>query len=801
MNKTHPSHSSALSIDSGVRVIFALLHAFLFFPSLSLFMRINGLPHHGLLILFFLFTQVIGLVTRKGWSFFAVQFLLSIGALQLIFPPYSNGQDRSYLEWGMQLWQGIRMEWSALLAQELTSFPTVLGMTLLLLLITLLSYATIHLKKPILSFLISFSYLLVLHTFTVEDILLPMIQILGVGFFLLALNHIETKDSWKAFLKAVTVTGVFTTGLIMISYWAMDRLRPAQEWVETRSFAYQQTLDERGFFDWIELQTPGQGFRRTGFGLSHDNLGGPLQRDFTPLFQAYTDRPHYWKIMHRDTYTGQGWISAAEDVNNFPIQDDLSFMQAAVQSEEGMRTISHEWQEDVGYIAFPYGWDSLVISEETGNSHFLIEENSAYHQVENQDEIQGYTISYSSDFPSRLDSERLREDDGWREEAAQNIANHQNQGSFEGDLEIGYWLNHTFTEELQLPGDLPERVSELAIELTEGLDSEYEKVRAIEDYLKEAGGFRYSLRETEETPAGEDYVDYFLFESQVGYCDNFSTAMAVMLRAIDIPARWTVGFTPGSLQLDENEEEYYQVSNANAHSWVEVYFPSYGWVPFEPSPSFSQPMTHPDSEGAIEGQTFNFDEDEGMLDLEDMEQEEELAEQETEEEENEEDDQLNEETEDEEEIGGVTGSDNEPPRIQPISVVGLFGLVGSVLLFFFRYTLTLWVVKKLIYMNKLTLTQACTVILWLYEKKRRREKSITLQAYFDYWKPFVSRHEELFNQFVHLSNQAFYAPHKEDYKFTSSEKMILINMLDAYKDVPKSTKDQRRKRTKPVREF
>ncbi|MBM9834622.1 transglutaminase domain-containing protein, partial [Enterococcus faecalis] len=80
-----------------------------------------------------------------------------------------------------------------------------------------------------------------------------------------------------------------------------------------------------------------------------------------------------------------------------------------------------------------------------------------------------------------------------------------------------------------------------------------------------------------------DYVDQFLFESQVGYCDNFSTAMVVLLRSLEIPARWAKGFSPGS-PATENGITTYTVRNLNAHSWVEVYFDGYGWVPFEPTP-------------------------------------------------------------------------------------------------------------------------------------------------------------------------------------------------------------------------
>ena len=86
----------------------------------------------------------------------------------------------------------------------------------------------------------------------------------------------------------------------------------------------------------------------------------------------------------------------------------------------------------------------------------------------------------------------------------------------------------------------------------------------------------------------EDYVDQFLFDTKRGYCDNFSTSMVVMLRSIDIPARWVKGFAPGEYQLDDEGERVYQITNNEAHSWVEAYMPGIGWMPFEPTIGFSR---------------------------------------------------------------------------------------------------------------------------------------------------------------------------------------------------------------------
>jgi len=92
-----------------------------------------------------------------------------------------------------------------------------------------------------------------------------------------------------------------------------------------------------------------------------------------------------------------------------------------------------------------------------------------------------------------------------------------------------------------------------------------------------------------------------------GYCDYFSTAMAVLARASGVPVRWVKGYAPGSLPaelfmgmpedvIDPNMGGSYTVRNADAHSWVEVYFEGFGWIPFEPTPGFSYPYAYPAGE-------------------------------------------------------------------------------------------------------------------------------------------------------------------------------------------------------------
>src|SRR5690606_38389217 len=71
------------------------------------------------------------------------------------------------------------------------------------------------------------------------------------------------------------------------------------------------------------------------------------------------------------------------------------------------------------------------------------------------------------------------------------------------------------------------------------------------------------------------------------YCDNFSTSMVVLLRSLDIPARWVKGFNEGEIVETKDDTDIYQITNNNAHSWVEAYMPGVGWMLFEPTIGFT----------------------------------------------------------------------------------------------------------------------------------------------------------------------------------------------------------------------
>jgi transglutaminase-like putative cysteine protease len=146
---------------------------------------------------------------------------------------------------------------------------------------------------------------------------------------------------------------------------------------------------------------------------------------------------------------------------------------------------------------------------------------------------------------------------------------------------------------LQLPPQLPARIGELARAFAGSATTDIEKARVVEQRLR--GDFAYDLA----SPSGkaEQPLDDFLFDSKRGHCEYFSTAMAVMLRSLEIPSRNVTGFVGGSYNKYGN---FYAVRQGDAHSWVEAYIEGRGWLTFDPTPPGSaEPQS--DVDGALAG--------------------------------------------------------------------------------------------------------------------------------------------------------------------------------------------------------
>lgn len=142
---------------------------------------------------------------------------------------------------------------------------------------------------------------------------------------------------------------------------------------------------------------------------------------------------------------------------------------------------------------------------------------------------------------------------------------------------------------LQLPHPYP-RVEALARSITARAGTTYDRVQALISWI--AAHTLYST-DIPPLPAGADTVDEFLFGNRTGFCEQISTSLAVMLRTIGIPAREAVGYVPGPYNPIT---DLYQIRADDAHAWVQVWFPGFGWQNFDPTAVV--PLTNP-SPGAI----------------------------------------------------------------------------------------------------------------------------------------------------------------------------------------------------------
>jgi transglutaminase-like putative cysteine protease len=144
----------------------------------------------------------------------------------------------------------------------------------------------------------------------------------------------------------------------------------------------------------------------------------------------------------------------------------------------------------------------------------------------------------------------------------------------------------TNLEWTELPADLDPRIGDIAERWSADAGSDYRKVLAIQQHFHN-GDFVYSTDVDSDVDA--DSLLEFLTTSRTGFCQHYSSAMAVLVRALGLPARIGVGYRSGTWQEDGS----YLVTTTDAHVWVEVLFARYGWLQFEPEPG---PVPHPNAQ-------------------------------------------------------------------------------------------------------------------------------------------------------------------------------------------------------------
>ncbi|MBC1775259.1 transglutaminase-like domain-containing protein [Listeria seeligeri] len=315
--------------------------------------------------------------------------------------------------------------------------------------------------------------------------------------------------------------------------------------------------------------------RTVGYSEDDTELGGAVKKDNATVFKARTDNGHYWRVESKRIYTGVGWANEkSTELQQFSSGDNFP-IQLSEETTGEAKTAEISFEASSEYAPYPYGTQAINSAVDTFNANLTTE------KITPTDTIKNYTIELKT--------------------PVYNIETMQ-KADF-STLPDSFVSKYT-----QTPSKLPKRVATLANKITKDADSIYDKTKAIESYLSASGEFTYSTDDAKETPNGADYVDQFLFETKIGYCDNFSTSMVIMLRTLGIPTRWAKGYTPGEGEKDAiGDKATYTITNNNAHSWPEVFFPGTGWVPFEPTATFSNPenFQEPTTETANKPDTPN----------------------------------------------------------------------------------------------------------------------------------------------------------------------------------------------------
>jgi transglutaminase-like putative cysteine protease len=337
------------------------------------------------------------------------------------------------------------------------------------------------------------------------------------------------------------------------------------------------------------------------FSWSHEY--GPLDwpRDGTTLLNVRSDRPHYWKAEVLDTFDGLRWVRS-QNADEIPETAELPAQFGQPQGRTwNLREYNKNWDEEI------------EVTVRSLTSELIVGAGTTY-------EVDGARVDYTADGTTRLLGDKLEEGDSYTVQAyapdpGRNLMRRSTEDGYPNDygrytriylpgpgetategvglqgdaartaaFENRAWVDvpltneplrdATFADE-QLRNSVYEEVYELALEWTAGEDTPYDAVKVIENRLQEE--FRYA----ERVPTRPIPLHGFLFEERAGYCQQFSGAMALMLRMVGIPARVAAGFSPGSFNKDTEE---YRVRDLDAHSWVEVYFTGIGWVPFDPTP-------------------------------------------------------------------------------------------------------------------------------------------------------------------------------------------------------------------------
>jgi len=534
----------------------ALLNGLLLAIPLATYTTVNDFRQPNALLLFLVIISLIVVAHTqwpRAWGLWWPLYLLSL--IGGSYASYPLGEPLS-LTWFQHFSTKLFQQTSAFRASTSTqAMPVLLSMLLIMALAIGLSLLAVRWQQPLLSMIVSIGYLLAVTLFATRNEVWPLTGAIGLATLLL-LSYRHSHWSWLSLSYGLLALGLLGAGAT-VNTWA----QPAINQLAKASLTWRNQLSSRGFYNFLAKSAAA---KKTGISEDTATLGGSIQDDNSVAFKAVSRSNHYWRVDTRDEYSGKGWtIAGDQDATRKPTTTSTGYLTTPTSKKDAVKLT---FAKTLTYLPVGYGATSWAVSaaqqKRIGVSYepergriYLNTGKRPLTSVQVHYQPQKYTAAQLTAITARANAE----------------------------------LTETYT---QLPEDLPKRIKPLSQKLTKTQTTEYGRVHAILTYLKNNHRFEYTKIDTPTTPAKRDYVDYFLFTSRRGYCDNFSTAMVVMLRTLGIPTRWAHGFSGGTRGKKAGDGQYhYQILNSDAHSWAEVYFAGIGWVPFDPTPGYQNPGT------------------------------------------------------------------------------------------------------------------------------------------------------------------------------------------------------------------
>ena len=343
-----------------------------------------------------------------------------------------------------------------------------------------------------------------------------------------------------------------------------------------------------------------------GFESADGTLGGDMLANNDFVMYVFAEEPLYLTGTTKDIYTGTSWKSSYEDAEFVPTEgiEQLTYGSIIAKTliDYGTYTPMQEHgitqkkltvnigKARTGTIFqpdFPSGLElydeySILRRDTDLRVDPLFKKDAAY-------TFNYHDVDYDGDSLQQMLASSYR---GYYTQSAENFIYQATTNEFLTQFRRSllwdiahYYLgvqepyaNLVYENYTSLPETLPGRVFELVSDITRECETDYEKITAIQQYLH---GLTYTLSPG-PVPKNRDFVDYFLFENEEGYCTYFATSMAVMARAAGLPSRYKEGYL---LPENKTDDAYYNVKGTNAHAWAEVYFEGVGWIPIEATPA------------------------------------------------------------------------------------------------------------------------------------------------------------------------------------------------------------------------